>query len=91
MTVQGSRQESPAFVNLSALLASVSDQALLADPALAALMVEYSCWEMQLADWHDRRLPKRNERFNEWISEGRALFDRRDELKAIAYDRLRGE
>jgi hypothetical protein len=37
---------SPAFVDLSALLSSVSDQALLDDPALRAIMVDYSCYQM---------------------------------------------
>ena len=91
MKGEAARQAPPAFIDLPALLASVSDDALLANRALAALMVEYSCWDMQLAEWHGRRLPKRHDGFAEWISEGRALFDRLDELKTSAHDLLRGE
>jgi len=54
---------SPALVDLPALLASVSDEALLADPALPALVVEYACWELQLADWHAGQLPRRDPEF----------------------------
>ena len=61
MKGEGARQAPPAFIDLPALLASVSDDALLANRALAALMVEYSCWDMQLAEWHGRRLPKRHD------------------------------
>lgn len=80
---------SPAFVDLSALLSSVSDQALLADPALRALMVEYSCYQMHLADWHARQPPRRHGEFKGWIIEGRELFDGLDELKMIAHNVLR--
>ena len=80
---------SPAFVDLSALLSSVSDQALLADPALRTLMVDYSCYQLQLADWHARQPPRRHGEFNDWIIEGRALFDGLDALKKIAHNYLR--
>jgi hypothetical protein len=80
---------SPAFVDLSALLSSASDQALLADPALRALMVEYSCYEVHFSDWHSRQPPRRQTDFNDWIIEGRALFDGLDELKEISYSYLR--
>lgn len=80
---------SPAFVDLSALLSAVSDEALLADPALRALMVDYACYQLHLADWHARQPPRRHGEFKDWIIEGRALFDRLDELKEIAYRRLR--
>jgi len=91
MTGQSSPPAAPAFVDLSVLLASASDEALLADPALAALIVEYACWERELAEWHSRTLPQRHKGFNDWIGEGRALFDRRDEVKATAYALLRRE
>lgn len=81
---------SPAFVDLPALLASVSDEALLADPELSALTVEYACWELQLADWYARQPRRRDNRFSAWIAEGRTLFDRLDELKKIAHECLRG-
>lgn len=79
----------PAFVDLPTMLASVSDRAALADPELAALMVEFACWEMQLAEWHDRWLPKSHGGRYEWIREGRALFDDRDAFKIRAYALLR--
>lgn len=81
----------PAFNDLPGLLASVPDQALLAVPALAAFVTEYSCWELQLAEWHGRRIPNRHDGYHEWIREGRALFDRYDELTTMADDLLRGE
>ena len=79
----------PAFVDLSVLLSSASDQALLADSALRALMVEYACCELHLADWHARQPPRRHREFNDWIIEGRSLFDGLDALKKIAYSYLR--
>jgi hypothetical protein len=84
-------QRSPAFIDVSALLSSASDQALLADPALSALVVEYACWEMSLADWHSRQRPKRDPEFQSWIAEGRALFDHLDELKSVAHGCLRSD
>lgn len=89
MAARRSTPSSPAFVDLPALLSSVSDEALLADPALSALVVEYACWELQLADWYARQRPRRDRDFNPWIVEGRALFDRLDELKGIAHGCLR--
>ncbi|WAC93831.1 hypothetical protein [Mycobacterium sp. Aquia_213] len=80
---------SPAFVDLSALLSSVSDEALLADSALRALMVDYSCYQLHLADWHARQPPRRHGEFKDWIIEGRTLFDGLDELKQIAHSHLR--
>jgi hypothetical protein len=80
---------SPAFVDLSALLSSVSDQALVANPALQGIMVEYSCHQIYLADWHARQPPRRHPEFNDWIIEGRALFDGLDALKKIAFSYLR--
>jgi hypothetical protein len=79
----------PAFIDVPALLSTASDHALLADPALSALAVEYACWELALADWHSRQRPKRDPEFHPWIAEGRALFDRLDELKTVAHDCLR--
>ena len=76
------RNARPAFVDLPALLSSVSDQALLADPALRAFVVEHSCYELHLADWYARQPPRRHCEFNDWIIEGRALFDGLDELKS---------
>jgi hypothetical protein len=49
MAARRSNPSSPAFVDVPALLSSVSDEALLADSALTALVVEYACWELQLA------------------------------------------
>jgi hypothetical protein len=89
MAVHRSTPPSPAFADLPALLCSASDQALLANPALSALMVEYSCWELHMADWYARQRPRRHRDFNGWIVEGRALFDRLDELKKVAHDFLR--
>ena len=80
---------SPAFVDLSALLSSVSDRALVANPALQALMTEYSCQQIYLADWHARQPTRRHPEFNDWIIEGRALFDGLDALKKIALSCLR--
>ncbi len=81
---------SPVFVDLPALLASASDEALLADPELSALTVEYACWELQLADWHARQPRRRDHGFSAWIAEGRTLFDRLDELKKLTHECLRG-
>ncbi|SPM32237.1 Mycobacterium rhizamassiliense ORFan [Mycobacterium rhizamassiliense] len=81
----------PAFVNLPALLSSVSDQTLLADPALRALVVEHSCYELHLADWYARQPPRRHCEFNDWIIEGRGLLDGLDELKKTVYGYLRRE
>lgn len=81
----------PAFVDLSALLSSVSDQALLGDPALRELMVECSCYEMHFADWYSRQPRKRHADFDDWIIEGRALFDGLDQLKETAHSYLRRE
>lgn len=89
MAARRSIPSSPAFVDLPALLSSVSDEALLADPALRALLVEYACWELQLADWHAGQLPRRDPEFDHWIAEGRLLFDRLDELKRATHGRLR--
>jgi hypothetical protein len=80
---------SPAFVDLSALLSSVSDQALLADPTLRAIMVDYSCYQMSLADWHARQPPRRHREFKDWVTEGRSLFEGLDALKEVAYSYLR--
>lgn len=80
---------SPAFIDLSALLSSVSDQALLADPALRTLMADYLCHQIHLADWHARQPARRHGEFKDWITEGRALFDGLDALKTIAYSYLR--
>jgi hypothetical protein len=89
MAAHRSTPQSPAFVDLPALLSSASDQALLSDPALSAVMVEYSCWELRMADWYTRQQPRPHREFNGWIVEGRALFDQLDELKEIAHDCLR--
>ena len=79
---------SPDFVDLSALLSSVSDQALLADPGLQQLMAEYVCYELYLADWYARRPPRSHAEFNDWIIEGRAVIDGLDALKKAAYGYL---
>lgn len=85
MTTDGcSGQVRPAFVDLPSLLASVPDHVLLANPALASLVVEYDCWDRQAAEWYERRIPKRHSQFSPWIMEGRALFGRRDELSQLA-------
>jgi hypothetical protein len=89
MATRRSITSSPAFVDLPALLASVSDEALLADPELSALTVEYTCWEIQLADWYARQRRRRDHGFSTWIAEGRMLFDQLDELKKVAHGCLR--
>jgi hypothetical protein len=78
-----------AFIDLPALLSSASDQALLSDSVLSAHMVEYSCWELRIADWHTRQRPRPHPEFKGWIHEGRALFDQLDEMKKIAHNCLR--
>jgi hypothetical protein len=75
-------------VDLSALLSSVSDQDLLADPTLRALVVEHSCYQLHLADWYARQPPRRHREFNNWIIEGQALFDGLDALKKTVYSYL---
>jgi|KBSSwiStaDraftv2_1062776.scaffolds.fasta_scaffold09526_8 hypothetical protein len=83
--MRDARPHSPAFIDVPAFLSSASNQALLADPALSALTVEYACWELALADWHARQRRKRDPEYPGWIAEGRALFDRLDELKKVAH------
>jgi hypothetical protein len=90
MAARSSTPHSPAFTDVPALLSSVSDRALLTNPALSALAVEYACWDLALADWYGRQRPKRDREFPGWIAEGRRLFDRLDELKTVAHSCLRG-
>jgi S-formylglutathione hydrolase FrmB len=47
-------------------------------------MVEYWCWEQEMADWYARQPMRRHRDFAGWIVEGRVLFDRLDELKQLA-------
>lgn len=89
MAAHRSTPPSIAFIDLPALLSSASDQALLSDSALSALMVEYSCWELRMADWYTRQRPRPHPEFMGWIREGRALFDQFDEMKKIAHNCLR--
>ncbi len=89
MTSESAHDATAGFVDLQALLASVSDEAMLADPALTALVVEYSCWQLHWDDWCTRQPSKRHIAFKEWVVEGRELFDRRDELKGVACALLR--
>lgn len=76
------------LIDVAAMLSSLSDQTLMANPPLCALLVEYSCWELELATWHDRQPARNDAGFKTWISEGREMFDRLDHLKRVA-DRLR--
>ena len=62
---------------------------MLANPALSALVVEYSCWELHWNEWSNRQPSRRGREFAEWIGEGRALLDRRDDMKALACALLR--
>ena len=89
MTSESARDATAAFVDLQALLTSASDEAMLADSALAALVVEYSCWQLHWDDWCMRQPPRRQTAFNGWVAEGRELFERRDELKVVACTLLR--
>ncbi|OPX06109.1 hypothetical protein [Mycobacterium sp. AT1] len=89
MTARNGGDVVPAFVDLATMLASVSDRAVLADRGLAALVVEFACWEIQLAEWNGRWKPKSHDGRGDWIREGRAMFDDRDTLKARAYALLR--
>lgn len=52
-------------------------------------MVDYSCYQLSLADWHARQPPRRHREFKDWITEGRSLFEGLDALKEIAYGYLR--
>ena len=72
------------LVDLPAIFSSASARQLLAKPVLRALMVEYWCWEQGMADWYARQPVRRHRDFAGWIVEGRALFDRLDELKQLA-------
>jgi hypothetical protein len=72
------------LVDLPAIFSSASARELLAKPSLRALMVEYWCWEQGMADWYARQPVRRHRGFAGWIVEGRALFDRLDELKQLA-------
>ena len=84
MTSESAHDATVGFVDLQALLASVSDAAMLADPALTHLMVEHSCWQLHWDDWCMRQPSGRQTAFKGWVADGRELFDRRDELKAVA-------
>ena len=56
---------------------------------VTALMVEYLCWQVHWDDWCLRQPTKRHIAFKNWVSEGRELFDQRDELKAAGWSLLR--
>ena len=77
-------------VDLPAVFSSASAEQLLTKPVLCALMVEYWCWEQGMADWYARQPVLRHRNFAGWIVEGRALFDRLDELKQLARKCLQG-
>ncbi|MGA9361731.1 MAG: hypothetical protein WBW75_28200 [Mycobacterium sp.] len=84
METDNSVPASSLLVDLPAIFSSASAQELLAKPALGALMVEYWCWEQGMADWYARQPVRRHRDFAGWIVEGRALFDRLNELKQLA-------
>jgi len=84
MDTDNSVDTSSLSVDLPAVLSSASTQQLLTKPALGALMVEYWCWEQEMADWYARQPMRRHRDFAGWIVEGRVLFDRLDELKRLA-------
>lgn len=84
MENHNSVRTSSLLVDLPAILSSASTRELLTNPVLRALMVEYWCWEHGMADWYARQPVRRHRDFAGWIVEGRALFDRLDELKQLA-------
>ena len=73
------------FVDLPVILSSLTVKELNETPDLCALLVEYSCLELELGDWYSREPSRRNpEEFKSWIAEGRNIFGRRDELNRTA-------
>ena len=84
MDTDNSVDTSSLSVDLPAVFSSASTHQLLTKPALGALMVEYWCWEQEMADWYARQPMRRHRDFAGWIVEGRVLFDRLDELKQLA-------
>lgn len=73
------------FADLPNVLSSFSTRELAEDPQLCALLAEYSSTEFELGDWYSRQPARRNSAdFRRWITEGRAIFDRRDEVKRTA-------
>lgn len=89
MTSDSAHDATTGFVDLQALLASVTDPAMRSDPALRAVIVEYFCWQRHWDDWCTRQPTGRQTAFKSWVVEGRELFDRRDELKVVACTLLR--
>lgn len=73
-----------ALSDLAVVLAALSDRGHASTPAFSSLMVEACCWQVHWDDWYERRIGTRHPRFNEWITEGRGLLNRRDELKKLA-------
>lgn len=73
------------YADLPVALSSMSAWELRKSPKLCALLVEYSCLELELGDWYSRQ-PKRSNgnEFRRWIADGRQIFDRRDEIKKTA-------
>lgn len=73
------------FTELPSALSSLTVRELNENPDLCAVLVEYSCLELELDDWYSRE-PARSGRgeFRSWITEGRRLFDRLDEVQKTA-------
>jgi hypothetical protein len=73
------------FTELPSGLSSLTVRELNENPDLCEVLVEYSCLELELADWYSRE-PRRSSRgeFRSWITEGRTLFDRLDEIQKTA-------
>jgi len=73
------------FTELPSALSAMTVRELTENPDMCAVLVEYSCLELELADWYSRE-PRRSSRgeFRSWITEGRSLFDRLDEIQKTA-------
>lgn len=84
MRERRSTPAAPVLIDLAAVLSCAGDEEVLGKPGLSELIVEYACWEREMAEWHARQPRRRDPAYAGWIGEGRGLFDRLDELKDTA-------
>lgn len=69
---------------LPALQRSLTATELATDARKAALLVDDACWDRHMTDWRSRRSPDRERLDQQWLNEGRALFEELDRLRATA-------
>lgn len=69
---------------LPALRGQLTGADVAADDRKAALLVEYACWHRHMVDWRSRQLTARQRLDQEWLDEGRDLFEELDVLRSAA-------